>query len=111
VTGYVRTLSLNSPNGTGPVVDLVSIGSFMCGIETASPAEMLFGINTGNGTTHFFVFQYSSRLVNLEINKTYFKYNGNYYALTGSPVNLNENNRVLIFGCQKRGDTTEAESK
>jgi hypothetical protein len=102
---------LNSPNGTAPVVDLVEFGKFMCGMETANPAEMLFGLNTGNGTTHFFVFQYSSRLVSLEIKRTYFKVGEYYYSLSGSPVNLNENNRVLIFGCQKRGLTTESESK
>jgi len=110
VTLYTRTVALNSPNAVSPTIELVELGKFMCAVETVKPQDMQFGLNAGTGTTHIFVFQYSSRLVALETKNTYIKLGDSYYALEGSPLNLNEQNRVLIFECTKRGLTTEKES-
>ena len=107
---YSRTLGYSTPDTLEPQVTLTLIDKFMCAVETVSPSAKLFDVNIKGGTTHIAYFQFSERIKDLEVKKTFMKLGDSYYKLNSSPMNLNENNRVLIMEFEKRGLTTNKES-
>jgi len=104
-----RTLKPTAIGTTETTVAFESLGNLMAGVETVNPVSRQFMKGIEDSVTHLFYFQYSSRIAKLERNTSYIKMRGERYRIKGI-LNINENNRILVFYCEFRGSEDESKA-